>query len=279
MQDRIARLKFPPLLTLCLTAVICLGVTNLSAQPAPGSPTISPLIWDSSSKEAFPAPGQPSADFVFKVNNPTGSEIDIQNVTTTCGCTVAKIPSRPWPLAAHTNDSMTISVNLTAKTGTFSKGITVWSQGYQNQILTVRVHMPDSTEALRQRNMQLAVTDRQAIFKDPNCVKCHLDPLAGKMGRELFAAACEICHNPTGPGESRASMVPDLRALNHSTDYNYWKAMIIVGKPGTLMPAFGSVAGGPLTDEQVDSLAKTLAALIPSSPQTNVMNGSQLEIK
>jgi hypothetical protein len=67
-------------------------------------------------------------------------------------------------------------------------------------------------------------------------------------------------------------MVPNLRALNHPTDYDFWKMIVTIGKPGTLMPAFGSAAGGPLTDEQVDSLAKTLAKLIPSSPQTNALN-------
>ena len=95
------------------------------------------------------------------------------------------------------------------------------------------------------------------------------------MGQELFVAACEVCHDPKGPGETRAAMVPDLRALNHPTDYDFWKMIITIGKPGTLMPAFGSVAGGPLTDEQVDSLARTLTALIPSAAQTNAFNNVQ----
>lgn len=246
------------------------GASALPAQPAPGSPPPSPLVWDATAKEMTPAPGQASADFEFKVTNPLNSEVVVQNVQTSCGCTVAKVP-RPWQLSPLTNASMAVSVNLAAKTGTFSKVITVFANGYQNQLLTVTVHMPDSAEAARARNMQLAVTDRQAVFKS-DCATCHLNPTAGKLGKELFISACEICHDPSGPGETRASMVPNLRALNHPTDYDFWKMMITIGKPGTLMPAFGSVAGGPLTDEQVDSLAKTLTKLIPSTPQTNAMN-------
>jgi mono/diheme cytochrome c family protein len=251
-----------------------LGSLPLSGESVPGAPPLSPLVWDSMAKESYPAMGQPTADFTFSVTNTSDSEVVINNVQTSCGCTVAKTPPRPWHLVGHTNDSMTISVNLAGKALTFTKAITVFAADQPNQVLTVTVHMPDSMEAKRQQNMMLATTDRQGVFKN-DCATCHKTPTEGKMGQELFAAACEICHDPKGPGESRAGMVPDLHALKHPTDYAYWKMIITIGKPGTLMPAFGSVAGGPLTDEQVDSLAKTLATIIPSPAQTNALNTLQ----
>ena len=254
-----------------LAMVLSAGPLAVSGETVPGAPTPSPLAWDSMTKETSPVPGQPTADFTFNVTNTSDSEVVINNVQTSCGCTVARTPPRPWHLAGHTNDSMTISVNLAGKAGTFAKTITIFAGGLPNQVLAVTVHMPDSTEAMRARNLQLAVTDRQGVFKS-SCATCHAAPASGKMGQELFVAACEICHDPRGPGESRATMVPDLRALNHPTDYAFWKMIITIGKPGTLMPAFGSVAGGPLTEEQVDSLARTLTVLIPSPPQTNALN-------
>ncbi len=253
-----------------LSLVWWAGAPAALAQSAVGIPPRSPLVWDSISKEMSPAPGQRSADFTFTVTNPSDSEVVIQNVPGGCSCTKAKTPPLPWHLAAHTNDSMIVSVDLSGKTGTLVKAVTVMANGYQNQVLTVTIHMPDSPEATRARNMQLAVTDRQAVFKG-ECATCHA-PKPGLMGKELFIATCEICHDPKGPGETRASMVPNLRALNHPTDYDFWKMMATIGKPGTLMPAFGSVAGGPLTDAQVDSLARTLTVLIPSSPRTNALN-------
>jgi hypothetical protein len=49
-----------------------------------------------------------------------------------------------------------------------------------------------------------------------------------------------------------------LRALNHPTDYTFWKTMTAAGKPGTLMPAFAQDQGGPLTGAQIESLARAL---------------------
>jgi mono/diheme cytochrome c family protein len=253
-----------------LAAAGCIGVLKAPAEGPPGGAPTSPLAWDAITKETSPGPADPTADFSFALTNTSDSEVVIQNVVTSCGCTVAKTPPRPWHIAAHTNDSMTISVNLAGKTGTFQKAITVFETGFPNQVLMVIVHMPNSPEA-RARNMQLAVTDRQGVFKG-DCAKCHAAPTEGKMGLDLFTTACEICHNPTGPGESRATMVPNLRTLNHPTDYTYWKMIATIGKPGTLMPGFGAVAGGPLNDAQIDSLAKTLTTLLPSQAQTNALN-------
>lgn len=221
-------------------------------------------------KDASPAAGQRLADFNFTVTNPTDLEVVITAVQGSCSCTTAKTPPLPWHLAGHAKESIVVSVDLLGKTGTLFKSAIVQAQGYQNQILGVTVHMSDSPEAVRAHNMQLAVADRQAVFKG-DCAACHVTPATGKMGKELFIAACEVCHDPTGPGQTRSSMVPNLQALNHPTDYNFWKTMITIGKPGTLMPAFGAAAGGPLTDEQVESLATTLAKMIPPLPQTNLM--------
>jgi hypothetical protein len=104
-----------------------------------------------------------------------------------------------------------------------------------------------------------ATTDRQAVFKG-DCTKCHVTPAIGKSGRELYDAACGICHD----SPHRASFVPSLYTLNHPTDYNFWKQWTGEGKPGTVMPAFSSKHGGPFTDEQIESLARNLVNIFPS---------------
>jgi mono/diheme cytochrome c family protein len=119
--------------------------------------------------------------------------------------------------------------------------------------------MPDSQEATRQRNLQMATLDRQEVFRG-DCARCHSDPGEGKLGADLFKSVCGVCHE----AKVRATMVADLQNLNHPTDYDFWKMTITIGKPGTLMPAFANVAGGPLTDEQIDSLAKFLVTQFPS---------------
>ena len=55
-----------------------------------------------------------------------------------------------------------------------------------------------------------------------------------------------------------------LTNLNHSTDRTYWRVWTTQGKAGSLMPAFARAEGGPLTDDQINSLADYLAEHIPS---------------
>jgi mono/diheme cytochrome c family protein len=113
----------------------------------------------------------------------------------------------------------------------------------------------------RNKNMELAKTDRQAVFKG-DCRSCHVDKGSGKLGKELYAADCGICHD----SPIRAALVPDLRAPKAPRDHNYWVNWITSGRPGSMMPAFGVKDGGPLSEEQIASLAKYLGENFPQGP-------------
>ena len=199
--------------------------------------------------------GQATADFVFNVSNPTEKSVVIERVQTSCGCTVAKLPSQPWVSTPHTNGQINVTVNLAGKSGTIWKTITVYSTNNVQKVLSVKVNLPDNPEAMRLRNqaMMSASGDPQIIFKNAECAKCHVDKSRGLMGKALYKEACGICHE----AEHRATMVPDLHALKQG-GYDYWKQIITYGKPKTMMPGFSVKAGGPLSDEQVESLAKVL---------------------
>lgn len=79
-------------------------------------------------------------------------------------------------------------------------------------------------------------------------------------------------------------MVPDLCSSDSPNDYSYWIPMITLGVPGTLMPAFAKEEGGPLTADQINSLASVLADGLlseirmsrASAPDTIKTNGSAL---
>jgi mono/diheme cytochrome c family protein len=113
----------------------------------------------------------------------------------------------------------------------------------------------------RGRNFQTAAADRQAVFKG-DCVRCHVTPGEGKLGKALYDASCGICHD----SHNRATMVPDLLALKMPTDKDFWRAWITYGRPSSLMPAFAQAEGGPLTEEQIASLVTYLTTAIPSRP-------------
>jgi len=189
--------------------------------------------------------------------------VTILSVRPSCGCTTTKLPPLPWTLAPGTNGQMEATVNLAGKSGTLYKTLGVYTdKGSKTLLLKITILpfvMPQLSEAERARNLKIATADRQAIFKG-DCATCHVQQGEGKYGQALYDADCAICHE----GERRATMVPDLHALKTPTNFEFWRTWIAHGKPGSLMPAFSTVDGGPLSDMQIASLASYLTATISS---------------
>jgi cytochrome c553 len=254
----------------CLGSVFLLGplFSTFAQMPAPAAKPATaadshPLVWDNTNKTESPKTNEEFATFKFHVTNTSEEPVLIVDAHPSCGCTVPQLPRTPWIMPPHTTDELVVSINLAGKIGQFFKTVTITPSNFPPQILMLTVNMPNSPEADRMRNQMLAAADRQAVFKN-DCAQCHLEPAKGKMAKELYVAACGICHDPTA--HPRAGMVPNLKALNHPTDYEFWKTYIQHGKPGTLMPAFSTAEGGPLTDEQIESLSKLLTQVYPSQP-------------
>lgn len=233
------------------------------AGPAPAALPANILAWDSESKDYHLKPGEMQAHFTFYFTNISTTHLVINSAVASCGCTVPKLPSLPWTNAPGATGEIPVTMNLAGKSGVVLKTITInTDQG--PKFLTVKAVIPDPTAASaspldRSRNQELAKADRQAVFKG-DCASCHVEPAKGRMGKELYDKACGICHD----AEHRATMVPDLHALNHDTNFDFWKTWTRQGKPGTLMPAFALSEGGPLNDLQINSLAQYLAATIPA---------------
>jgi mono/diheme cytochrome c family protein len=119
--------------------------------------------------------------------------------------------------------------------------------------------MPELTDEERAAGVAAAKLDRQAVFKG-NCASCHLRKIEGKYGQRLYETLCAICHE----SPHRAPVVPDLHNLQIPTNEEFWRTWITYGKPGSLMPAFATSQGGPLSDIQIASLAAYLNAINPS---------------
>jgi mono/diheme cytochrome c family protein len=216
------------------------------------------LAWDGESKETNVNANAAVAGFVFNFTNVSSSPIVILNVRPSCGCTTAKLPPLPWTLAPGTNGQMMATVNLAGKSGTLYKSLNVYTdKGFKTLQLKITILpfvMPKMSEADRAQNVKIATADRQAVFKG-DCATCHVQPGEGKYGLALYEADCAICHE----SEHRATMVPDLHTLKTPTNVEFWRIWIAHGKPGSLMPAFSTADGGPLSDMQITSLAVVLA--------------------
>jgi mono/diheme cytochrome c family protein len=230
-------------------------------------------MWDADLKEYSSKPGDAEAKYTFWLTNVSSSEVLINNVRTSCGCTVAKLPSQPWHIPPGSNGPIEVSLHLAGKSGMIAKGVTVETSAGIKQ-LTVKCNIPINApgalpvqqsgtmgDADRLKNMQLAMADRQVVFKNQECAKCHAEPAKNKTdGRLLYAGVCATCHN----SHHRAAQVPDLRLLKHPTDADYWRQWIMHGRPGSMMPAFAEAEGGPLNDQQVSALVDFMVKAFPS---------------
>lgn len=261
----------------------------VAPQQFPVTPAIAPapvstgdpnaLKWDSETKSYTTKTGETSAHFTFWLTNVSPSDVFINGVHTSCGCTVAKLPSQPWKIEPGTNGPIEVTVNTVGKSGLISKGVTV-DTSVGLKYLTVQVNITGPAPGLaaapnpvlnsgsmpdgdRLKNMQLALADRQIVFKNQECAKCHAEPAHGKTdGRLIYAAVCAVCHN----SHLRAAVVPDLRTLNHPTDADHWRRWINYGRAGSMMPAFSEAEGGPLNARQVDALVEFMLKAFPSRP-------------
>jgi mono/diheme cytochrome c family protein len=249
----IARFLFRRLFLLPLLGLLAFA----AEQPAPTTPP-HPLAWDAMAKSADVKPEDGAVEFKFTATNRSDFRVEVFQVRTSCGCTVAELPADPWVLQPGESGTLKAIVDFKGKSGTLAKAIFVNSSS-GTQRLDVTVNIPDNGEAQRIINQQRALADRQAVFRG-DCATCHAEPAKGKHGAELFASACAICHDSA----TRATMVTDLSRPREPRDASYWQRWIAEGKDQTLMPAFAAERGGPLSAEQITSLVAYLSQRYPT---------------
>ncbi len=241
---------------------VVLGVTAGvgSARAARPGGFADALIFDATTKELQAKAGEANLTFSFNFTNSAAEPAVIDSVRTSCGCTVARVPNLPWTVAPGEAGEFSVVLDARGKQGTVTKSVFV-NSSLGMKALTIRAVIGGANSGMggddRLRNMQIALADRFAVFKG-ECVSCHAQPAAGKMGMGLYLAACGVCHD----SHNRASMVPDLKNLDHPTDRDHWIRWITFGRHGSMMPAFSQAEGGILTERQVDSLVDYLTRAI-----------------
>lgn len=272
--------RFTMLLSICAVAASVHAQAPATPPPAPAAaaapaPNPNSLVFDAESKEYKASPTDQNAPFTFYATNTSTEPIQITALRPSCGCTAAQLPTMPYSLGGGSNVAINVNMNLAGKMGLVTKSLGVESSvGFKSLILRVDVPQPTNTTPAapvagtpanamgdRAKNIQIALNDRQAVFKG-DCRSCHVDKGVGKVGKELYDADCGICHDDA----HRAAMVPDLKIPRTQRDLQFWRTWIAEGKAGTMMPAFHTNQGGPLTQEQVEALATYLFQTLPKNP-------------
>jgi len=211
----------------------------------------------------------------FQVFNAGNDTLIITKVETACGCTMAMLTSDH--IAPGDSGRLLVSLNLSDRVGRMSKTMTVYSNDPESpeKHITVSVEIEKGVHHGTMRSPKNLVD----IFSG-ECATCHRDNGIGKMERELFDVDCAMCHGAprfhvdaasemasSGDKSTAKSAAPShdkpgplltnksLALLGVSSI----RDIIANGKQGTTMPAFGQSKGGPLSDEQLESLVRFLA--------------------
>src|SRR5262245_35919876 len=156
---------------------ITTGLPELAIAPAGTSSgeVDAVLNWDAEVKEHKAQPGETSANYTFWLTNVSLTEVQVNRVSTSCGCTVAQLPSQPWPIQPGGSGPIHVTLNMVGKAGLITKGVTV-DTTVGTKRLTVKADIPvpsggvptavppvvasgmmNDTE--RMQNMQLALAD------------------------------------------------------------------------------------------------------------------------
>jgi hypothetical protein len=101
------------------------------------------LAWNTLAEEYHAKPGELSAPFTFALTNVSSGPVVIYDTSTTCDCTVASLPSKPWTLPSGGTGEIHATIDLSKKSDTVTNQIIVFtSQG--NRRLFVKAFLPVS---------------------------------------------------------------------------------------------------------------------------------------
>jgi len=168
-----AMLSFKPSIVVAATAALSLvllagcKISQSQPQPSPApTPTITNqpppppatktedsgdtmapniLAWDATAKEYHAKPGELSAPFAFSLTNIFSRPVVIYNTSTSCDCTVASLPSKPWTVPVGSSGDIQASIDLKDKVGIVTNSVIVYtSQGDRRLNLRVFVAEPNS---------------------------------------------------------------------------------------------------------------------------------------
>ncbi len=121
----------------------------------------------------------------------------------------------------------------------------------------------------------ILVTFQIYIFREPARILAAEDAhyqRAVSAGRDLYEMNCSNCHGIYGEGG--IGPVLNSRQLLKTTYDEVFFNLTRSGIPGTVMPAWGQVFGGPFTDEQIDQLVVFIRSWEPTAPEIEVASNA-----
>jgi len=230
---------------------------------APSQLNVNPWSWDAIEKKVELPAMTNIVYFTFWLTNTSSEPATLLSTEAECDCTVVEARKNlPWRFDPGESGAINMRINTRGRSGQVMRVVVVHtSHGVQRLIAHINIPLTPapSNVSVRQRDVEVARKDRQAVFKN-GCASCHALPAAYLTGGALFDKACGICHL----SKHRAEMVPELASVASGKDADYWRDWISYGKTGSLMPAFAKSEGGILDTNQIESLVEYLMQRYPA---------------
>jgi len=195
----------------------------------------------------------------FKVSNAGAVPLSIKDIKSSCGCTFPVWKQRT--LKSGETAELPVTVDTAMKQDKVEKTMDVFSDDPEHPkvTLTIKLDVNDPHTA-----MAMDGRGPSKIFTSEKCTSCHVDQGVGQFGKDLYEGDCAMCHRPGAKGtshEGKPAVGPVLEALElkDAKVLKHIKDVIRNGsKTHRSMPGFAAAAGGPLSDEQIDSLVTYL---------------------
>lgn len=99
------------------------------------------IAWDAVARTYDAGIGETNAPFTFTLKNISGEKVIIYDTSTTCECTIAQLPAKPWPLVPGAGGEIHATLDLRNRIGGVTNYVIVFtSKG--NRLLTVAATLP-----------------------------------------------------------------------------------------------------------------------------------------
>jgi len=183
----------------------------------------------------------------FTIANRGSAPLEILELKSSCGCTVAELETKT--IKPGEEVTVHVSIDTAGKVGQIRKSISIKSNDPASQDAKVGAYI-----TVNIADHQVS-SDAGAIFRG-KCAECHFAPAGDLKGEPLFEAVCAMCHGHYGLGAS-AMRINDLKYLE-SYHKGATRKIIAGGGDKTSMPGFSKSKGGPLSDEQIDSIMELI---------------------
>lgn len=189
---------------------------------------------------------------VFKITNGGAALLKIFSAYASCGCTLASLEKKELQPGETTD--LTVTVDTAMKQNKITKIVSVCSNDPVHPVSPIELAMD-----VKDPHKGMSADAGAKIFTDQHCATCHVQRGVGLHGRELYNADCAMCHGPKAEG----AVGPPLFGVYSNPEFKTRITEILSfgSKTHRSMPGFLNTAGGPLSQDQVDSIITYLTKL------------------